>query len=75
MLLFRSEEHVDRWSRERGIRRGATLTTAQVWRLARAWYSDKLSPSWRRRTPEEAQRVFEEAGLSGQFWRLIPSPA
>jgi hypothetical protein len=69
MLLFRSEEHVDRWVGAGG-RRGATMSVEQQWRLAQAWYRDRLTPGWRRRTPEEAQAVFEEIGLSTSFWRL-----
>lgn len=72
MLLFRSEEHVDRWREARSIARGAVLTVDQCWRLARAWYADRLDPTWRRKTPEEAEAVFAELGLTGPFWRLRP---
>ena len=72
MLLFRSEEHVHRWSEERAIPLGATLSVEQGWRLAEAWYRHRLAPDWRRRTPEEAQRLFTELGLTGPFWRLAP---
>jgi hypothetical protein len=70
MLLFRSEEHVDRWAQARRAPRGATLTMQQLWGLASVWYHDRLSPNWRRRTAEEAQGVFESFGLTGAFWRL-----
>ena len=70
MLLFRSEEHVDRWGEERGLPRGGILSLDQLWGLASIWYRDRLEPDWRRRTAEEAQKVFEGLGLSGEFWRL-----
>ena len=70
MLLFRSEEHLKRWLDERQLSRGALLTLAQQWELARIWYADRMSPQWRRRTPEEAERVFADIGLTGPFWRL-----
>ena len=70
MLLFRSEEHVDRWASARGNSRGAVLTPEQVWGLARDWYGDRLHPAWRRRTPEEAEALFSSHGLTGPFWRL-----
>lgn len=73
MLLFRSEEHVDRWCGQRGIERGGLLTPDQLWRLARAWYSDRLSPDWRRKTTEEGQAVLEGLGLTGPFWQLRPA--
>jgi len=38
--------------------------------LARAWYSDRLDPAWRRRTPAEAEAIFAGVGLRSEFWRL-----
>ena len=72
MLAFRSESHVDRWSEQRGIPKGAVLALAELWRLADAWYRDRLSPHWRRRSTEEAEALFAELGLKGDFWRLRP---
>ncbi len=46
------------------------MSLAQVWGLARAWYADKLSPTWQRHTPAEAQAEFASLGLTGDFWRL-----
>jgi hypothetical protein len=70
MLLFRSEEHVSRWSELRSIPMGATMSLDQQWELARIWYSDRMTPDWRRRIPEEAEAVFESIGLTGPFWKL-----
>jgi hypothetical protein len=70
MLLFRSEEHVQRWIEERRIPIGGTLTPDQGWRLADAWFHDRLDPAWRRRTPEETREVFTSIGLTGPFWEL-----
>lgn len=70
MLLFRSEEHVTTWSERRGSPVGATMTLEQGWRLALAWFNDRLSPDWRRKTPAETEEVFARIGLSGPFWHL-----
>jgi hypothetical protein len=70
MLAFRSEAHVDEWCGQRDIPRGATLSLEQAWRLGDAWYRDRMSPQWTRRSPEEAQALFAELGLKGEFWRL-----
>jgi hypothetical protein len=74
MLLFRSEAHVRAWYEPKGVRTGALLTLAQQWDLARSWYADRLSRDWRRRTPEEAEAVFADVGLTGDFWRLTAPP-
>jgi hypothetical protein len=73
MLLFRSEEHVERWLELHGYERGALLDRRQIWGLADAWYRAKLSPGWRRHTPEEAEAIFASLGLTGDFWRLRPA--
>jgi len=69
MLLFRSEEHVDRWTARHG--RGTTITMDQQWKLAKAWHrGDRRDPSWRRHTVDEAETLFASLGLTGEFWRL-----
>lgn len=66
MLLFSSEEHVER----SGKAKGAFMTPEQMWRLADAWYHDRDDPSWRRRSTDEAESLFAEIGLTGEFWKL-----
>jgi hypothetical protein len=70
MLLFRSEEDVERWCEQHGRERGATLRADQLDALARRWYGDRLDPDWRPRTRAESQQVLEHTGLTGDFWRL-----
>ncbi len=71
MLLFRSEEHVDRWCRQWNMPKGELLTLDRAWRLAQAWYgADRRSSDWRRYTVEESEKLFAELGLTSDFWRL-----
>lgn len=70
MLLFRSEEHVERWLADGSRPRGETLTLDQQWRLANEWFRGRHLPGWRRRSAAEAEGVFRDAGLTGDFWRL-----
>jgi hypothetical protein len=70
MLLFRSEEHARRWREASGFPEARTLSLETGWRLARAWYARKLEPDWRRHTVEEAEALFADLELSGDFWRL-----
>jgi len=72
MLLFRSEEHIDRWCAQRGTERGGVLSIEQLRGLARAWYAHRMHRDWRRHTPAEAQAVFTSLGLVGPFWQLAP---
>ena len=70
MLLFRDEEHVDRWCAARELRRGALVTPEQAWRLAQGWYGRKLDPDWRRHTLDEAESLLTSIGLTGPLWNL-----
>jgi hypothetical protein len=70
MSLFRSEEHLDRWLTKTGRTKGAVVPLEQVWRLARAWYTDPRKTDWRPRTRNENQAVLASVGLSGPFWQL-----
>ena len=71
MLLFRAEEHIERWCSQWQQPRGATMTLDQQWRLARAWFGeDRRKPEWRRRTVDEAEELFGSLGLEGEFWKL-----
>ena len=70
MLLFRDEEHVDRWCGARDLARGEVITMQQAWALAHGWYKDKLKPDWRRHTPQETEALLASIGLTGSFWSV-----
>ena len=70
MLIFRSEEHIDRWRTPRDLARGAVLTPQTAWDLARAWYYDKVHTQWRRHTLDETEALFASLGLTDRFWQL-----
>jgi hypothetical protein len=68
-MLFRSEEGVDDWCRKTGEPRGETLTLPQVWTLSRAWYEDRMDPTFRGRTPDQVRDIFARQGLTSDFWQ------
>ena len=68
MLLFRSEETVNRWCESKGSPRRPLISLDQLWRLAVAWYSNRLTVESRRPGPDEMVSVFASIGLTGPFW-------
>jgi hypothetical protein len=70
MLFFRSEDHLTKWLEPRDEPRGAVLSLALTWRLAKAWYVDRRDPDWRPRSREQAQAVLDGVGLTDPFWKL-----
>ena len=68
MNLFRSEEHVQRWLGDRTP--GATISVTRLNALARAWWCDRLAPTWTPHTLDQNQAILDGLGLDGDFWRL-----
>lgn len=69
MLLFRSEEHIDRWLEKWGRPRGESFSPDQCWGLAQGWFGAWMRDR-RKKTPDEAQQLFNELGLTSEFWKL-----
>jgi hypothetical protein len=70
MLLFRSEEEIDRWCAEHGRERGAAVPVGRLAALAAEWYGGRLDAAWRPRSRDESQAVLAAHGLTGRFWQL-----
>jgi hypothetical protein len=52
------------------VPRGAAVPLDQMWRLSGPWYADRVKEDWRPKTPEVIERMFNDAGLTGDFWRV-----
>jgi len=73
MLLFWSEEHLEKWLKDWKMRPGATLSLDQCWRLAHGWYApDRRKPDWRRFTTNETEMILSGLGLVSPYWQLQP---
>jgi len=68
MLFFRSEEQVNAWCRDAEVPRRPLVSLPQLWRLAVAWYGNRLTPEARRPAPDEMRAIFASIGLEGDFW-------
>ena len=68
MLLFRSEEHVNRWCTERGIPRRPLVSLEQLWQLSLEWYANRLTIESRRPDADEMVEIFASVGLDDPFW-------
>ncbi len=68
MLFFRSEEHVRKWCHTHSVPVRPIISLEQLWRLAVAWYENRLAVDSRRPAPDEMVRIFAGIGLTGPFW-------
>ena len=70
MLLFRSEERIDKWCRRNSLEHGEVLTINQVWELSKLWYQDRLSLEYHGRSVEQVAEIFRQIGLNSNFWYI-----
>jgi hypothetical protein len=70
MLLFQSEEWIDKWCERNNLTRGEVLTIQQVWELSKLWYQDRLSLDYHGRSAEQVTEIFKQAGLKSEFWYI-----
>jgi len=70
MLLFRSEEHVERWCQSHNLPRRPLVSLDQLWQLAVIWYANRLTEESRRPGPDEMEQIFAKLGLRGSFWQV-----
>ena len=68
MLLFRSEETVERWCEANGIPVRPVVRLDQLWKLSVAWYGSRLTVESRRPAADEMTTIFAAIGLEGPFW-------
>jgi hypothetical protein len=52
------------------LQRGAIFSPETTWKLAHAWYGQRMQPNWRRHTLDEAEALLTSLGLTGAFWNL-----
>ena len=70
MLLFQSEEWIDKWCKRNNLARGEVLTLQQVWELSKLWYGDRMSIEYHGRNTEQVAEIFKQAGLTSKFWYI-----
>jgi len=70
MLLFRSEEHVERWCQIQNVPRRPLVPLDQLWQLAVIWYASRLTEESRRPGLDEMEEIFARLGLHDSFWQV-----
>jgi len=70
VLAFHNNEGVNQWCHRHSIEKGVILPINQVWELAKHWYGSYLDTDWSKWSREEARVIFEEVGLTGDFWKV-----
>ena len=73
MLVFESEEQIDKWSKKHNIPKGDIQPIDRIWNFSKKWYGNHLNPDWTKWTIEEAKEMFREFELSDRIWKLDDS--
>ncbi len=69
-LVFKAEADIDLWCKAHRVKKGEAVPLQQVWQLAQRWYGYYLDPQWKRKTPEFAEQIFADVGLTSDFWKM-----
>jgi len=70
MLLFQSEEWIDKWCARNNLERGEVLTIHQVWELSKLWYHNRMSLEYHGRSAEQVKEIFNQVGRTSGFWNV-----
>ncbi|MDP9147085.1 MAG: alkylmercury lyase family protein [Acidobacteriota bacterium] len=73
ILFFSSPSKIESWCTRHKRPRGAVLTLEKGVALAEAWFGDYASPEWRRKTSQNAERIFAQLQLDPAFWNIPKS--
>ena len=68
--VFCNRDHAEQWTAANAPEAGYIAEATAVWRLAIPWYGDRLDPGFQPHSREHNQRLLDECGLTGPFWRL-----
>ena len=70
VLPFRSEDQIQEWCSRHRLPFGQSVPMRQVAHLARMWYGSHANVDWHKWAIEEAQDIFNKAGLRSDFWDI-----
>lgn len=70
LVAFHRPDDAAPWVERHGFTLGQVLPIAQIGDLAHRWYGRHADRHWSKWTISQAQAIFTEVGLTGQFWEL-----
>lgn len=73
MLLFRTRDEIEDWSKRHDIPIGDVQSIGTFWEFSKKWYGNHLNPNWTKWTMEEAKQLFKEFNLNNRIWELEES--
>lgn len=68
MLIFRSEDTVEKWCAANATPMRPLVNIDQLWQLAVQWYENRITVDSRRPAPDEMVDIFSNIGLDDPFW-------
>ncbi|THC97912.1 hypothetical protein EYZ11_002610 [Aspergillus tanneri] len=67
--IFPSKQEALEWPKKYGFYTGEIMTLENLWLLSKAWYHDKHTYEYERKTPAEVETLFNQLGMSSEFWK------
>lgn len=68
--MFCTRAHAEEWSALQAETEFFIADAVTVWRLAQPWYGDRVREDFQPHSREFNQKLLDDVGLTGSFWRL-----
>ncbi|OOF93323.1 hypothetical protein ASPCADRAFT_407523 [Aspergillus carbonarius ITEM 5010] len=68
--MFATKAEALEWPQKYGFYSGEIMTLETLWSLSKAWYHDKHTYDYDRKTPAEVDALFNELGMISDFWKV-----
>ncbi|KAE8154521.1 hypothetical protein BDV25DRAFT_126412 [Aspergillus avenaceus] len=67
--MFATKQEALEWPVKYGFYSGEIMTLKTLWLLSKAWYHDKHTYEYDRKTSAEVEDLFNELGMTSGFWK------
>ncbi|KAF5858673.1 hypothetical protein ETB97_003888 [Aspergillus alliaceus] len=67
--IFATKQEALEWPQKYGFYSGEIMTLKTLWLLSKAWYHDKHTYGYDRKTAEEVETLFNQLGMTSDFWK------
>ncbi|KIW35266.1 uncharacterized protein PV07_01970 [Cladophialophora immunda] len=63
-----SEQEAQSFAQRHAFHHGDVISLDKLWKLSKAWYSNKAAYDYDRMTPQEVEKLFMDLGLTSLYW-------
>ncbi|KAG6368754.1 hypothetical protein INS49_002968 [Diaporthe citri] len=66
--LCTTRDEAEQYHERHGFGKGDVMSAETLWKLSLAWYGDKHTYEYTRKTPEEVKELYNSLGMASSYW-------